>query len=464
MGSNPIPSAILTEDRCLPLSGRGFFFEVETQVRYHIWTMGCQMNRADSAKLAAGLDRLGHEPVDSPEEADLVVINTCVVREHAERRAASKLGELKRLKSGRNGLKVVLTGCMVGPRTADLQRRFPHVDVFAPPQAFADIIAAIDRDDRTACSPSFWTATFPSPVGPTACVPVTHGCNKFCTYCIVPYRRGREHSRPIADVRHEVEHLVAGGVREVTLLGQSVEAYGRDLPTTPDLPTGQGDLADLMRDLHEIEGLERIRFLTSYPADVTDRIIDAVAELPKVCECFSLPLQSGDDEMLARMRRGYTADEYRAVVERIRRRIPKAAISTDIIVGFCGETDEQFQHSYDLLKELRFDKVHVAAYSPRPGTIAARTMADDVPPEVKAARLQAVESLEARIAGEINVGLAGSVQNVLVEERRKRKWSGRARSDKLVHFTGACRVGDVISVRIEKTSPWSLQGKAIAKG
>jgi len=456
----------LTEDRCLPLSGRGFFFEVGTQVRYHIWTMGCQMNQADSAKLAAGLDRLGHKPVNSPEEADLVVVNTCVVREHAERRAVSKLGELKRLKAGRNGLKVVLTGCLVGPRTAELQRRFPHVDVFAPPQAFTDIIAAIDRDDGAACSPDFWTATFPSPAGPrpTAYMPVIHGCNKFCTYCIVPYRRGRERSRPMVELHREVEHLVAGGVRDVTLLGQSVEAYGRDLTDTPDLPAGQADLADLMRDLHEIEGLERIRFLTSYPADVTDRIIDAVAELPKVCECFSLPLQSGDDEVLARMRRGYTADEYRAVVERIRRRIPKSAITTDIIVGFCGETDEQFQHSYDLLEELRFDKVHVAAYSPRPGTIAARTMADDVPAEVKAARLQAVESLEARIAGEINAGLTGSVQEVLVEGQRKGKWSGRARSDKLVHFTGNCRTGNVVSVRIEKTSPWSLQGNAIAEG
>jgi tRNA-2-methylthio-N6-dimethylallyladenosine synthase len=426
-------------------------------LRYHIWTMGCQMNKADSAKLAAGLDCLGHQPVDRPEEADLVVINTCVVREHAERRAVSKLGSLKRLKAQQNGLKIVLTGCLVGPRTAELQQRFPYVDIFAAPQAFTEIISAIESEGCISRSSEFWAATFPTPDGPTAYVPVVHGCNKFCSYCIVPYRRGRERSRPLADLRREVEHLTAGGVKEATLLGQSVEAYGRDLADHPDL-------ADLMRDLHEIAGLERIRFLTSYPADVTERIIDAVAGLPKVCECFSLPLQSGDDEVLARMRRGYTADEYRTVVERIRRRIPNVAITTDVIVGFCGETEAQFQRTYDLLAELRFDKVHVAAYSPRPGTIAARTMEDDVPPEAKQTRLQAVESLEARIAGEINAALVGSVQEVLVEEWRRGKWSGRTRADKLAHFAGDCRASDLVKVRIERASPWSLQGKAIGGG
>ena len=426
-------------------------------MRYHIWTMGCQMNKADSAKLAAGLDCLGHQPVARLEEADLVVINTCVVREHAERRAVSKLGSLKRLKAQRNGLRIVLTGCLVGPRTAELQQRFPYVDVFAAPQAFTEIISAIELEDCVSRSSEFWAATFPTPDGPTAYVPVVHGCNKFCSYCIVPYRRGRERSRPLADLRREVENLVAGGVREVTLLGQSVEAYGRDLADHPDL-------ADLMRDLHEIAGLERIRFLTSYPADVTERIIDAVAELPKVCECFSLPLQSGDDEALARMRRSYTADEYRTVVERIRHRIPNVAITTDVIVGFCGETEAQFQRTYDLLAELRFDKVHVAAYSPRPGTIAARTMEDDVPAEAKQTRLQAVESLEARIAGEINAALVGSVQEVLVEGSRRGRWSGRTRTDKLAHFAGGCRAGELARVRIERASPWSLQGKAIGEG
>jgi tRNA-2-methylthio-N6-dimethylallyladenosine synthase len=253
-----------------------------------------------------------------------------------------------------------------------------------------------------------------------------------------------------------VRHLVEGGAREVTLLGQSVEAYGRDLPDQPDL-------ADLMRDLHAIGGLERIRFLTSYPTDVTDRIVDAVADLPKVCECFSLPLQAGDDEVLARMRRGYTANEYEAVVAGIRQRIPGASISTDVIVGFCGESDAHFQRTYDLLERLRFDKVHVAAYSPRPGTVAAGRLADDVPAATKQARLQAVEALQKHVAGETNAALVGRTEEVLVETEVKGRWSGRTRGDKLVHFGGDFRPGGLVRVRIERAGPWSLSGTVCAE-
>ncbi|MGD0115561.1 MAG: tRNA (N6-isopentenyl adenosine(37)-C2)-methylthiotransferase MiaB [Dehalococcoidia bacterium] len=421
-------------------------------MRYHIWTFGCQMNKADSAKLAAGLDRLGHEVAVSPEDADLLVVNTCAVREHAEQRAANRLVEAKRLKAKNTAVKIVLTGCMVGPQLDDLRRRFPYVDAFAMPQAFADIAAAGIDGLPEGCAPSqFWDGVFPFAGGPTAFVPVVYGCNKFCTYCIVPYRRGRERSRSIEEVRAEGRHLVDGGVREVTLLGQSVEAYGRDLPDSPDL-------ADLMRDLHAVEGLMRIRFLTSYPTDITDRIVDAVAGLPKVCESFSLPLQSGDDAILTRMRRGYTADEYEAVVDRIRRRIPDASISTDVIVGFCGESDAQFQRTYDLLDRLRFDKVHVAAYSPRPVTVAARRLEDDVPAATKHARLQAVEALQRRIAGETNAALVGRIEEVLVEAEDKGRWSGRTRGDKLVHFGGDFHPGDLVRVRIERAGPWSLSG------
>jgi tRNA-2-methylthio-N6-dimethylallyladenosine synthase len=434
----------------------GYLFE-GLEVRYHIWTFGCQMNKADSAKLAAGLQRMGHQAASSPEEADLLVVNTCAVREHAEQRAASKLGDAKRLKAKNAGVKIVLTGCMVGARIDDLRRRFPYVDAFATPQAFADIAAGAGIDGLPeGCAPSqFWSDVFPSVDGPTTFVPVVYGCNKFCSYCIVPYRRGRERSRPLDEIRREVRHLVEGGAKEVTLLGQSVEAYGRDLPE-------QADLADLMRDLHVIDGLERIRFLTSYPTDVTDRIVEAVAELPKVCECFSLPLQAGDDDALARMRRGYTSAEFEAVVERIRARIPSAAISTDVIVGFCGESDAQFQRTHDLLERLRFDKVHVAAYSPRPGTIAARQMADDVSKEAKQARLQDVEALQKRIVGEINAALRDKVEQVLVEAEVRGRWSGRTRGDKLVHFDGDCRPGDLVMVNIERTGPWSLGGRLVS--
>jgi len=430
---------------------------------YHIWTVGCQMNEADSAKLAAGLHRLGWLEAARPEEADLIVLNTCSVRQKAEDRAVSKLGLLRQLKAERNGdLKIVVMGCMVGQRSQHLRERFPFVDVFARPQAFADVLAAVLTDHDL--GGEFWPGTFPEPTGPTAYVPVIHGCNKFCTFCIVPYRRGRERSRPIAEVAHEVAVLAERGVRpdgrasarEVTLLGQTVEAYGHDLPECPSL-------ADLFRAIHDTPGLERIRFLTSYPKDMTDAIIRSVGELPKVCEYFNIPVQSGDDAVLARMRRGYTLSEYRAVVEKIRRWVPGAAISTDVIVGFCGETEEQFRRTYDLLAELHFDKVHVAAYSPRPGTIAARTLPDDVPQAVKMERLHAIEQLQESIAAQINAALVGSVQDVLIEGRKGGKLNGRTRTNKITHFSGQGRTGDTARVLIEKSSAWSLQGRQVDK-
>jgi tRNA-2-methylthio-N6-dimethylallyladenosine synthase len=414
------------------------------------------MNEADSAKLAAGLHRLGWEPAPRPEEADLVVLNTCSVRQKAEQRAVSKLGALRRLKERSNGgthPRIAVMGCMVGLRSDDLRRRFPFVDAFARPQAFADVLTAVMPRQSTRAG--FWPQTFPQPEGPTAYVPVIHGCNKFCTFCVVPYRRGRERSRPIAEVTHEVRTLVDRGVREVTLLGQTVEAYGHDLPDTPSL-------ADLFLALHDVDRLERIRFLTSFPTDMTDDIIQAVTDLPRVCEYFNIPVQSGDDAVLARMRRGYTLSEYRAVVEKIRRLAPDAAISTDVIVGFCGETEAEFQRTRDLLVELRFDKVHVAAYSPRPGTIAWRTLPDDVPQEMKMDRLHAIEELQEGIAAEINAALVGSVQEVLIEGEKGGKLTGRTRTNKIVHFSGQGRPGDLANVSIDKASAWSLQGVQVA--
>ena len=420
---------------------------------YHIWTEGCQMNVADSLKLASGLERLGWSEIESPADADLVVLNTCVVRESAEHRAISKLGSLKALRRKGAGFRIVVMGCMVGPKDDELRRRFPYVDHFARPQAFDGIFEALGlaSDDGG----EFWPATFPAPTGPTAFVPVIHGCDKFCTYCIVPYRRGREASRPVAEVKQEVAHLVHGGVREVTLLGQTVEAYGHDLPDRPDL-------ADLMTELHALPNLERIRFLTSYPKDMTPKIVEAVRDLPKVCEFFNIPVQHGSDAVLHRMRRGYAIGEYREKVDLIRSLMPGASITTDVIVGFCGETEAEFEATLRLLEELRFDKVHVAAYSPRPGTIAHRRMADDVPPETKKARLHAVEEVEGRIAAAINAGLEGTEQEVLVEGRREGRWHGRTRSNKLVHFAGECTQGEVVRVRIERSTAWSLQGTVAA--
>ncbi len=432
-------------------------------MRYHIWTVGCQMNKADSQKLAAGLDRLGWSEVGKPDDADLVVLNTCSVRDHAEQRAISKLGTLKKLRGQGKEFKIVVMGCMVGLKADELRRRFPYVDAFARPQQFEPIMEAVGYEDLGG---EFWPATFATPEGATAYVPIIHGCDKFCTFCIVPYRRGRERSRTIDDIRAEVEHLAptGRGVREVTLLGQTVEAYGHDLPDTPDL-------GDLLRALHDLGGIDRLRFLTSYPKDMTERIIDAVAELPKVCEYFNIPVQSGDNAVLERIRRGYTIELYREKVDLIRHKVPDVAITTDVIVGFCGETEEEFQHTYDLLAELEFDKVHVAAYSPRPGTIAYRKLDDDVPQEVKMARLHAVEQLEAGISGRINSRLLGREVEVLVEGQKpnpegEAAWYGRTRQNKLAHFRSATggQVGELATVRIERTSPWSLVGAAAEAG
>jgi len=423
--------------------------------KYYLWTVGCQMNRADSEKLAAGFTRLGLKATDRPERADIVVVNTCSVRQHAEDRAYSKLGRIRDLKRERPDLKVAVMGCMVGLKTDDLQRRFPQVDVFARPQQFAPIMELIEGTAEE-LGGEFWPSTYAIPEGPTAYVPVVHGCNKFCTYCIVPYRRGREKSRPMDEVVREVAYLASQGVREVTLLGQTVEAFGHDLPDQPDL-------GDLMRELSATERLQRVRFLTSYPRDMTARILEAVAELPKVMECFSLPVQAGSDRVLESMRRGYTRDEYVAKVREVRVLMPHAGVTTDVIVGYPGETDDDFAQTLDLLEELRFDKVHVAAYSPRPGTIAWRTMPDDVPASLKAERLHRVEEVEGRISLELNERYVGTRQPVLIEGDRSGQAFGRTTTGKLVHLPEGmpARAGSVIEVEIDHAGPFSLRGTPV---
>jgi tRNA-2-methylthio-N6-dimethylallyladenosine synthase len=421
--------------------------------RYYLWTVGCQMNKADSDKLAAGFERMGLKATGRMERADIVVLNTCSVRQHAEDRAYSKLGRVRDLKKVNPGLKVAVMGCMVGLKTDDLRKRFPQVDVFARPQQFEPIIELIEgpHDDLGG---EFWPSTYAIPEGPTAFVPVVHGCNKFCTYCIVPYRRGREKSRPAAEIVREVAYLAANGVREVTLLGQTVEAYGHDL-------AGQPDLGDLMRELSGIERLERIRFLTSYPKDMTHRILEAIAGLPKVMECFSLPVQAGSDRVLESMRRGYTRAEYLEKIAEVRALMPGAGITTDVIVGYPGETEADFEQTLSLLEEVRFDKVHVAAYSPRPGTIAYRKMEDDVPAATKAEWLHRVEAIENRISQEINQGYVGTVQEVLVEGIRGEQPFGRTRTGKLVHLNAPARIGSMVDVRIEHAGPFALRGMPV---
>jgi len=418
---------------------------------YHIWTLGCQMNVADSLKLASGLDRIGWS--ESPDEgsADLFVINTCSVRQHAEDRAYGRLHQLRQQRQRGEQFQIAVMGCMVGPKTDDLQRRFPWVDVWARPQEYDPILTAAGVA-RDASEGEFWTETYGRPSGPTAYVPVVHGCDKFCTYCIVPLRRGRERSRPAAEVLDEVRYLAAHGVREVTLLGQTVEAYGHDLDEG-------ADLAMLFEGIEAIDGIVRTRFLTSYPKDMTDRIIDAVADLPKVCEHFNIPVQSGDDAMLERMRRGYTVAEYEERVEYIRKRMPHASLATDIIVGCPSETDEEFANTVALLERIQFDVIHVAAYSPRPGTFAYRKQVDDVPREVKRERLHVIEELHARSSSAINRQALGRQVEVLVEREQDGRSTGRTRGGQLVHFAGTGLVGQLVDVAVDEVTAWSLHGR-----
>ena len=421
---------------------------------YHIWTVGCQMNKADSERLESALGQMGLSSTASPRDADVIVLNSCVVRQSAEDRVVGMLTSLKPIKQKHPDRVVALMGCMVGPRTGALEDRFPYADLFMRPQEFQPLIDLLG--DRMGIDPEGCVGPLSAKPDVAAFIPIIHGCDKFCTFCIIPYRRGREVCRPVDEIVNEVRLLAARGVKEVTLLGQNVDSYGHDLP-------GQPDLGDLLAAVNEVEGLERIRFLTSHPNDMSDHIIDAVADLDKVCEHVNLPFQAGDDEVLRNMRRGYTNGDYRRLVERIRTRVPGVSLSTDVIVGFCGETSEQFERTWELIRDIRFDKVHAAAYSPRPGTIAARKLEDDVDHEEKRARLKAIEELQESILTEKNAGLVGETFEVLVEGRKRGSWYGRNRNDKLVYFDDeADRKGDLVRISVERAGPWSLRGALVA--
>ncbi len=419
------------------------------------------MNTADSQRLAAALEELGYTPTGQPAQADVIVLNTCVVRQSAEDKVYGRLSSLRPLKERCPGLVIGVMGCLVGPRQVDhLRERFPWVDVWMPPSQPEPLLRMLRERGYAAEGTKSDRRLLPlSARGRvvTACIPVVLGCSTGCTYCVIPYRRGAERSRPVEEIIAEAEALVAQGVREITLLGQIVDRYGLDLPE-------KTTLAALLRSLHRIADLWRIRFLTSHPRWFTEELLNAVAELPKVCEHIELPVQAGDDEVLARMRRGYTVAEYCHLVALIRERIAGVSIATDIIVGFPGETEEQFRRTYELLAGLRLDKVHIARYSPRPQTLAARRYPDDVPEEEKERRRKALEELQTSIAEELNARLLGQTVEVLVEGRdeRKGRWWGRTRTDRLVFFESTEDwLGRLAQVRITWSGPWSLIGEAV---
>ena len=438
---------------------------------YHFWITGCQMNYADARRVATELERLGYRPTPRAEDADVVVLETCTVRQQSEDKAYHKLQSLRPLKARRPEMTVAVMGCVVGVRGNEaLTQRFPFVDVFMEPSTDGlPLVSHLTQDSDYALEMAETTARhalmdedplpIPLPEGKggqpvSAPVAIVYGCSHACTFCIIPQKRGRERSRPVGEIVAEVRGLVAQGVKEVVLLGQIVDRYGTDYGDGPDL-------ADLLRVVSDVDGLERIRFLTSHPNYMTDRILRAVAELPKVMPQIEVPIQAGDDEVLEAMKRGYTREQYRALVRRVREVIPDAAIHCDIIVGFPGETAAQFQATYDVLAELRLDKLHLARYSPRPGTVSARKMADDVSDEEKRRRFHLIEGLQKTIATEKMRVYLGQTVEVLVEERDKGRWRGRTPHNKLVFFDDSRELrGQLVPVHVTHTGPWSMSGKA----
>ena len=429
-------------------------------IKYYLWTIGCQMNFADSRRAAQELEKLGYRAVDRPRDADLILLNSCVVRQSAEDKVVGRVTSLAGLKRRRPEVRIVLMGCFVH-EVPSLQHRYPWVDAFVLP---SDVEAVVGLARNLADGAPPRAPQEPASAPPvSAGVAISFGCDHLCTYCIVRLRRGPEVSRPPDEILAEVEGLAARGVKEVTLLGQNVDSYGHDLSGADrvrDRGRWHPDLADLLEAVHGVEGLLRIRFLTSHPADMSQRLIETVARLPKVCEHMELPVQSGDDTVLRRMGRRYTVAQYQSLIDRVRVAMPGVGLATDVIVGFPGETEAQFGATYRLLEEQRFDVVHVAAYSPRPGTPAER-LPDDVPPEEKERRRRAIDDLQERIVGEINAGLLGQTVEILVEERHRGKWRGRTRTNKLVFLPVGDQdlAGKLVSARIVQAGAWSMQGE-----
>ena len=424
------------------------------------------MNVADSQRLGSALERLGYSLTDSAEEADVIVLNTCVVRQSAEDKATGRLHSLRPLKQRNPRLVINLMGCLVGVKGDEkLRARFPFVDVFSPPSDPGPLVAYLTQGEARALEAARTSnlsavmdndLTLPEHERGklvSAYVPVVYGCSHACTFCIIPYRRGVERSRPAGEIAAEVHALVAQGVREVTLLGQIVDRYGKDLPGGPSL-------AGLLKILNQVEGLERIRFLTSHPNYFSEELMEAVAELPKVMPHIEIPLQAGDDEILKNMRRGYTQADYRNMIGKIREKIPGCSIATDIIVGFPGESEAQFMKTYELLADLKMDVAHLARYSPRAGTVSARRMSDDVSDEEKMRRFRLLEELQEGIAAKIAARYLGQTVAVLFEEKVKGRWRGRTPTNKLVFVESDEDLrGKILPVTVTWAGPWSMQAK-----
>ncbi len=422
------------------------------------------MNNADSLRVSSALEQLGYQSSRKIEDADVIVLNTCVVRQSAEDKAIGRLTSLKGLKRKRPEIIINLMGCLVGVRGYDaLKEQYPYVDVFSQPSDPYPLIEKItgnsaeDEESRRKYIEHIlddeYSYTLPESIKGqqvSAFLPIVFGCSHACTYCIIPLKRGREISRPPQEILADAHSLVQKGAKEITLLGQIVDRYGQDQPDYPNL-------SKLLRDMHEIADLKRIRFLTSHPNYMTEELLDTVAELPKIMPHFELPIQAGSDEVLANMRRGYTAKQYLKWVDAIHKRFDEVSIAIDLIVGFPGESPEQFDESVKILEIVRPDMTHVARYSPRPGTLSARKMADDVSDKEKWRRFRIIESMQKEITAEINQAYLGHSVSVLFEEKKKNRWRGRTPTNKLVFAESEENLlGQVRNANITWTGPWSM--------
>lgn len=432
-----------------------------------IITYGCQMNEADSEKLMGQLGELGYTSAATMEEADLILINTCCVRESAEKKIYGKIGELKRLKTENPHLIVAIAGCMAQKDRENLLKKAPHIDLILGTNNVHGLSEAVSRIEQThekivavfdqteafdVISPAKRHGTL------SAWVPIMYGCNNFCTYCIVPYVRGRERSRPSQDILDEIKQLGNDGFKEITLLGQNVNSYGKD--TTESL-----DFAELLAKIDQSEIIERIRYMTSHPRDMTEKVINVIATSRHICEHFHLPIQSGSDEIMQRMNRGYNRDTYRKIVSYIRQVIPQASLTTDLIVGFPGETDKMFNETLEFISEIRFDAAYTFLYSQRSGTPAA-ILAGQVPELVKKERLNRLMDRQNEISLAINKSLEGQVVEVLTEGPSKndeQTFIGRTRTNKIVLWPKDFNdeAGQLVNIAIDKAQTWVLKGQKV---
>ncbi|SHM75474.1 tRNA-i(6)A37 thiotransferase enzyme MiaB [Caldanaerovirga acetigignens] len=437
-------------------------------LKYHILTWGCQMNLHDTEVISGVLQKIGYCPVDNLKEADIIILNTCCVRENAEKKVYGRLGHLKQFKQRNPNLIIGICGCMVQqPHVVEyITEHFPYVDlifgihnVHKLPQLIENARLANMTVIETSGDYSAVEENLPIEREDKvkAWVTITYGCNNFCTYCIVPYVRGREKSRKPQDIIKEVEELAKQGFKEINLLGQNVNSYGKDL-------SGEVKFPALLRRLNEIDGIERIRFTTSHPKDLSDELIEAMKDCEKVCEHIHLPVQAGSNKVLEAMNRRYTREHYMKLVEKLRNAIPEIAISTDIIVGFPGETEEDFQDTLDLVKRVEFDQAFMFAYSKRKGTPAAE-MENQVDEEVKKDRLNRLMKLQDSISAKKNKLLKNQIVELLVEgisRNNPHRLTGRTRTNKVVNFEGPEEyIGKIVKVKITEPHTWSLIGKLL---